>query len=103
MLPRREIIFISGVDMVLLVYYIRYTSCHSSVVERVLGKDEVGSSILPDSTSGKCESGFRLRCNSPYVEACLGRQKCFLKSFRRIPKADFTPSIRYGVALSDCV
>lgn len=35
------------------MYYLLYTCCRSSVVERVLGKDEVGSSILPDSTTEK--------------------------------------------------
>ena len=35
------------------MYYLLYISCRSSVVERVLGKDEVGSSILPDSTIEK--------------------------------------------------
>lgn len=54
-----------------IVRHLRYCCC-SSVVERVIGNDEVGSSILPSSTMA-LEGHFQNRCGSAFrLGAALG-------------------------------
>ena len=57
---------------------LRAECCRSSVVERILGKAEVGSSILPGSTSIPVERHLRLE--APIGPAATGGRKLSLST-----------------------